>query len=324
MFAWKKLGNVFNPTLSRPQPWIQEFAQCPTPFVLNDRVLRVYVACRPQRGSDLQYVSYPGYVDLDRRDLTRVLKVSERPLMPLGQPGAFDEFGIMPSSFVRRGDEIYAYYSGWTRMQSVPYTLAIGVAVSRDGGETFEKVGEGPTLGLSLHEPYFVTGPVVRVVDDQWTMWYLSGRQWLQVEGKQEPVYQVAVARSRDGLRWQHDGTPILPTQVEHECQDILAPFHFNGQWHAIFAHRHASTSRGAYRLGYASSKDLQTWHRDDTQVGLPLSASGWDSQMMCYPQVIALDGRILMFYCGNDFGREGFGIAELLTEEPPAPTAHP
>lgn len=312
MFSWKKLGNVFNPTVSRPQPWIQEFAQCPTPFILNDEVLRVYVACRPQRGGDLQYVSYPGYVDLARNDLSRVLRVSEQPLMPLGQPGAFDEFGIMPSSFVRRGSDIYAYYTGWTRMQSVPYTLAIGVAVSRDGGETFEKVGEGPTLGLTLNEPYFVTGPVVRAVGDEWTMWYLSGRKWLHAEGKFEPVYQVAVARSSDGLHWQHDGTPILPRLSEEECQDILSPFHREGKWHAIFAHRRPSTSQGAYRLGYASSDDLHIWHRDDAQAGITVSAEGWDSQMLCYPQVIELDGRTLMFYCGNDFGREGFGIAEL------------
>lgn len=317
MFSWKKLGNVFNPTISRPQPWIQEFAQCPTPFVLDDKVLRVYVACRPQRGGDLQYVSYPGYVDLARDDLTKVLKVSERPLMPLGQPGAFDEFGIMPSSFVRRGDDIYAYYTGWTRMKSVPYTLAIGVAISRDGGETFAKVGEGPALGLTLNEPYFVTGPVVRVVDDQWTMWYLSGRKWMHAEGKFEPVYQVAVAHSDDGLHWRHDGTPILPTLSEDECQDILSPFSLGGKWHAIFAHRQPSTSAGAYRLGYACSDDLRTWRRDDARAGLVVSDAGWDSKMLCYPQVVELDGRLLMFYCGNDFGREGFGIAEMTGHAP-------
>src|SRR5512139_1904872 len=98
MFACKKLGNIFNPTVSRPRPWMQEYAQCPTPFVLNDDILRVYIACRPQRGTDLQYVSYPGYVDVARDDLTRVVRIADTPLLPLGEPGAFDEFGIMPSS----------------------------------------------------------------------------------------------------------------------------------------------------------------------------------------------------------------------------------
>ena len=89
-------------------------------------------------------------------------------------------------------------------------------------------------------------------------------------------------------------------------------PSTLGGRWHAVFAYRQPSTSAGAYRLGYASSTDLRHWQRDDAQAGLELSATGWDSQMLCYPQTIELDGRVLMFYCGNDFGREGFGIAEL------------
>ncbi len=312
MFSWKKLGHIFNPTVSRPRPWMQEYAQCPTPFVLNDQVLRVYVASRPQRGADLQYVSYPGYVDLARKDLSHIVGIADAPLMPLGNPGSFDEFGIMPSSFVRRGDEVYAYYSGWTRMQAVPYTLAIGLAVSRDGGQSFEKAGEGPVLGVSLTEPYFVTGPVVRGIGDQWRMWYLTGRKWLVGEGKYEPVYQIAHATSRDGITWRRDGVPIIPALSENECQDIFSPFFLGGKWHAIFAWRKPSAADGAYRLGYASSDDLETWRRDDAQVGIELPETGWDAQMMCYPQVMELDGRILMFYCGNGFGREGFGVAEL------------
>lgn len=312
MFSWKKLGNIFDPTITRPRPWMQEYAQCPTPFLLNEEVLRVYIACRPQRGGDMQYVSYPGYIDLARDDLSRIVAIADAPLMPLGNPGSFDEFGIMPSSFVRRGDEIHTYYSGWTRAQSVPYTLAIGMAVSRDGGTTFQKPGEGPILGIALPDPYFVTGPVVRVIGDHWHMWYLTGKKWLSVAGKFEPIYQIAHATSGDGVTWKRDGIPVIPTLSENECQDILSPFFLDDRWHAIFAYRQPTVAGGAYRLGYASSFDLDTWSRDDSQVGLGLSESGWDSQMMCYPQPIELDGRLFLFYCGNMFGREGFGIAEL------------
>lgn len=312
MFSWKKLGNVFNPTVGRPKEWMQEYAQCPTPFALNEKVLRVYIACRPQRGSDMQYVSYPGYVDLARDDITRVVGIADSPLIPLGNPGSFDEFGIMPSSIVRKGDDLYIYYSGWTRMQSVPYTLAIGMAVSRDGGKTFEKLGEGPILGPTLIEPFIITGPIVHIIDGQWHMWYLTGRKWLFNVDKCDPVYQIAHATSYDGIIWHRDGIPIIPTLSEDECQDIFSPFFLEGKWHAIFAYRQPTGAEGAYRLGYASSYDLETWSRDDTQVGIDISESGWDSQMMCYPQIIELDGRILMFYCGNFFGLEGFGIAEL------------
>ncbi len=295
---------------------MQEYAQCPTPFVLNDEVLRVFIACRPHRGKDMQYVSYPGYVDLARSDLAQVIGVATAPLIPLGNPGSFDEFGIMPSSAIRHGNEVYLYYTGWTRMSSVPYIVGIGLAVSRDGGSTFAKVGEGPLLGLTLNEPYLVNSPAVRVIGDTWHMWYLTGTKWLLDEGKPEAVFQIAHATSPDGVAWQRDGIPIIEALAPDECQDIFLPFFRDGRWHAVFAFRRPIGFRTdpacAYRLGYASSGDLLTWRRDDTQVGIGLSVSGWDSQMMCSSQVIGLDGRTLLFYCGNMFGREGFGVAEM------------
>ena len=284
MFAWKRLGNIFNPVALKPSVWMQEYAQCPTPFLLNQETLRVFIACRPERGEDGQYVSYPGYVDLDRNDVTRVVKVSSTPLLPLGNPGAFDEFGIMPSSAVRAGDNVFLYYTGWTRMSSVPFTVGIGLAVSRDGGETFQKLGEGPILGLALNEPYLVNSPAVRIIDGKWHMWYLTGTKWLPNDGKPEAVFQIAHATSEDGISWVRNGLPIIESMSKDECQDIFLPFFHAGKWHAVFAYRKPigfrSDPASTYRLGYASSADLVTWMRDDAQVGIDVSAEGWDSQM--------------------------------------------
>lgn len=301
---------------------MQEYAQCPTPLVLNDRLLRVYFACRPPRDKDMQYVSYPAFVDLDRHDFHRIVRIAEFPLIPLGNPGTFDEFGIMPGSVVKNGNEIYLYYTGWTRMSSVPYVVDIGLAVSSDGGETFKKLGEGPLLGLTLNEPYLVNSPAVLKIDDKWHMWYLTGTKWLLDEGKPEAVFQIAHATSSDGIAWSRDGIPIISTLSKDECQDTFLPFFHKGEWHAVFAFRRPvkfrSNTSQAYRLGYASSLDLESWVRDDSKVGITVSESGWDSQMMSSSQVINLDGRFLLFYCGNHFGREGFGVAEM-NHEPPS-----
>jgi len=312
VFRWKKLGRIFNPVHDKYTGWIQEYAQCPTPMILSDEVLRVYVACRPARDGDLLYVSQPGYVDLCRKDIFSVLGVSEEPLLPLGNPGTFDQFGIMPSTLVQQGKAIYAYYSGWTRMKTVPYTLAIGVAKSVDGGTHFERIGEGPVLTIGPDDPYFVTGPVVRIVDGVWHMWLLSCKDWKTIAGKAEPIYRLVTATSEDGLSWKRNASDIIPAHTETECQDICAPFFHKGLWHAFFAWRDPLYRSGKYQLGYASSADLLSWERDDSKAGISLSETGWDSEMMCYPQIIEVDGRVLMFYCGNDFGREGFGAAEL------------
>jgi hypothetical protein len=66
------------------------------------------------------------------------------------------------------------------------------------------------------------------------------------------------------------------------------------------------------YRIGYAESADGRRWERMDHRAGIAASASGWDSEMICYPAVIDAGGRRLLFYNGNRHGATGFGVAVL------------
>src|SRR5215475_2366629 len=161
MFRWKKLGRAFCPQEVRGRPWLQEFAQAPSALVYPE-FLRMYFSGRPAADSKGQYVSHCGYVDLDRRDLFKVLNVSETPILQLGGVGHFDEFGTYPVSVLRWGKEVRAYYGGWTRCESVPFNVAIGLAISDDDGKTFAKAGAGPILSYSLDEPFVLSGPKIR------------------------------------------------------------------------------------------------------------------------------------------------------------------
>jgi hypothetical protein len=59
-----------------------------------------------------------------------------------------------------------------------------------------------------------------------------------------------------------------------------------------------------------ADSSDLLHWTRRDDEAGIDVADAGWDSDMICYPEVVAHDGRLFMFYNGNGFGRTGIGHA--------------
>jgi hypothetical protein len=72
------------------------------------------------------------------------------------------------------------------------------------------------------------------------------------------------------------------------------------------------SVRGSAYRLGYAESLDGIIWQRDDQEAHLPLSPSGWDSEMITYPVVFAAEGILQMLYNGNGYGRTGIGMATL------------
>lgn len=315
MFAWKKLGKVFAPQEIEGRGWLKEFAQAPATLIFDDFV-RVYFSCRPPADDNGQYVSYSAYVDLDRANLHKVRNVAEYPILSLGGLGEFDEFGTYPVSVIRDGDEVRAYYAGWTRCESVPFNVAIGCAISRDGGNSFTKLGNGPVLGYSPDEPFVLSGPKVRRFDNVWYLWYIAGKHWKRVGDRIEPVYKIRMATSCDGIRWTKMNRDLLESRVEpDEAQASPDVFKANGKYHMFFCYRYSSDFRGkarGYRIGYASSTNLTDWVRDDSKAGIDVSDEGWDAEMISYPHVFELDGNTYLAYLGDQVGRYGFGLALL------------
>lgn len=315
MFKWKKLGKVFTPQEVKGRSWLKEFAQAPATLVF-DNFVRVYFSCRPLADQGGQYVSYSAYVDLDRADLFKVRHLAEQPILSLGGLGEFDEFGTYPVSVIRDGEEIRAYYAGWTRCESVPFNVAIGCATSCDEGKTFTKLGNGPVLTYSPDEPFVLSGPKIRRFNGLWYLWYIAGRKWKVVNNRAEPVYKIRMATSHDGIQWSKVNKDLIESRIEEdEAQASPDVFYANGIYHMFFCYRYSSGYRGkqnGYRIGYASSANLTDWVRDDTKVGIDVSEEGWDSEMISYPHVFELDGETYMAYLGNQVGRYGFGLAVL------------
>jgi hypothetical protein len=315
MFKWKKLGRVFNPQDVKGKPWINEFAQAPSVLIF-DKFMRVYFACRPLPDANGQYVSYSAFVDFNRTNLTEIVNIAKQPILELGERGTFDEFGTYPTSVIRNGEEIVAYYGGWTRCESVPFNVAIGVAKSTDNGETFTKLGPGPVISYSVNEPFVLSGPKIRKFNNTWYLFYIAGRKWIPNNGKPEPVYKIRMATSTDGINWIKTDKDIIEDKLEQdEAQASPDVIFFNGKYHMFFCYRYGLNFRGkekGYRIGYASSTDLINWVRDDSKVGIDVSEEGWDSEMISYPHVFELDNKIYMYYLGNGVGRFGFGLAEL------------
>ncbi|HOZ79084.1 MAG TPA: hypothetical protein PLY34_13905 [Ferruginibacter sp.] len=315
MFTWKKLGRIFNPADIEGKSWLHEYAQAPSVLIF-DEFVRVYFSCRPQPDANGQYVSYSAFVDLNRKNLFEIVKFSEQPIFDLGERGTFDEFGTYPVSVIRNGKDVMAYYAGWTRCESVPFNVAIGAAISHDDGVTFKKMGAGPVLSYSLHEPFILSGPKIRKFNDQWYLFYIAGSKWIDNNGKPEPVYKLRMAFCKDGINWNKLDRDLVESKVEeNEAQASPDVFFWNNKYHMFFCYRYSLNFRGkenGYRIGYASSTDLINWTRDDSKAGIDVSAEGWDSEMISYPHVFELDGAVYMFYLGNQVGRFGFGLAKL------------
>ncbi len=307
---WKKLGLIF-PVESHNL----NFAQSPQALVLQDRV-RVYFSTRSVDNG--KFLSHIAYVDMDK-SLQKTLGVSQKPVIALGGLGTFDEHGIFPISPFQDGDKITAYTCGWSRRKSVSVETSTGFAVSHDNGETFEKFGMGPVFGASLHEPFLVGDSFVRKYDGVYHMWYIYGVRWIRENRESAPdrVYKIAHATSKDGIDWTPEGRDIVPDVLHRdECQALPTVLKIGGRYHMYFCFRDVFGFRQdktkGYRIGYAYSDDLVNWTRDDRQGGITTSPEGWDADMMCYPHIFEVDGRVYLLYNGNEFGKAGFGAALL------------
>ena len=312
------MGQIFDPRELSTTTWMHEFAQSPT-VLIKDEYVRVYFCSRPAPDFNGQYLSYITFIDLNRNDLNSIIRIWDKPVLELGKRGTFDEFGTYPVSVIQDGDQIRAYYSGFTRCESVPFNASIGLAISNDGGLNFERLGEGPILPFTPDEPFLLGSPRVRRFNNEWQLWYVAGKEWIEVDGKTEPIYKIRLAISDDGINWNKNGRDLIADKLsEYECQACPDVIFNNGKFHMFFSYRNVrnyKTKEGGYRIGYASSEDMVNWERDDSQVGIELSESGWDSEMINYPHVFALDGKTYMLYQGNAMGQTGFGLAVLESE---------
>jgi hypothetical protein len=146
-------------------------------------------------------------------------------------------------------------------------------------------------------------------------MWYGSGTGWVEIDGKFEPIYQVKVAHSDDGLTWRQPGQACIPKLDELEANtrpSVLRTAHGYEMWFSYRNSRDYRDGAGSYRIGYATSADGIEWTRRPDPEGLQPVGSGWNSATMSYPSVIEADGRRIMFHNGDGFGASGIGCAIL------------
>jgi hypothetical protein len=252
-------------------------------------------------------------VDVDARDPTKVLRVSERPALDIGEPGTFDDSGVSPVSLVEHGGRLLLYYIGWQLGVKVRYTLLMGLAESTDGGETFRRVSRVPVLERSDGELFVRSAGFVLKDGGRFRMWYVAGDRWVEVAGKQVPTYNVRHLASDDPARWGAAGRVCVELAPGGDEYGFGRPFVMRDgdafkMWYSV-----RTVSKG-YRIGYAESADGLAWERRDGEAGIDVSAEGWDSEMVCFACVQPTPHGTYMFYNGNGYGETGFGVAVLKT----------
>jgi hypothetical protein len=300
---WKKLGLIFSPGQTE---WMATHAQNPLPEDLGNGLFRVHFATRDRLNR-----ARGGHFTFDIRDPSRVLEMSMTPSLDLGSLGAFDDSGVMPSGLVEYDRKKYLYYTGWSKAVDVPFSFHIGLAASEDQGKTYQRVSLAPVLGRNHYDPYITGAPYVVRENQRWKMWYIAGTKWEKdsPEAKPKHYYTIKYAESSDGFEW-HCSSHICIQYREGEYAIARPVVWKNGdQLEMWFSYRGGNDT---YRIGRAVSEDGIRWERLPESLGIDVSPTGWDSEMVCYAHPLVYRNQLYALYNGNSYGSTGIGLAAL------------
>lgn len=295
---------VFNP--NNYSSWIKNSALTPTPFKLNDDVIRIYCGFRDDDG-----VSRIGYVDVSSSDPTKVLAVSETPCLDIGRNGCFDDNGVILGHLERKDDDVWMYYVGFQLVKKAKFLAFTGLSISKDNGTTFARYSEAPIIDRANGATTIGALHSVIKANNGWTGFVARGNDWEILNDKPFPQYNIWKASSEDGITFKNYELIIDNNKSLHEYR-IGRPSAFNFKNSEYMFFTKGITTGSDYFPGMATKDENGKWQRDDSLFPLSLSIDGWDSKQLCYPRLISIKDKHYLFYNGNNMGLDGFGVADV------------
>lgn len=250
-----------------------------------------------------------GWLELDQ-DFNIVHENPANPVLGPGEGGAFDCEGVVMPMIVRLSPEVlYMYYAGFGPGTACWLDNHMGLAISRDGGDTWKRWSRAPLPVRDDKDPFTMgTFWVIRESEDHWRIWYTTAFRVDHLDGRWQVRTHLKYATSKDGIHWDKPENNVVLDLDESGGETLLTrpvvlrePDGYR-MWYCV------RTNEIPYYIGYAESLDGLHWERKPS--GITTSDEGWDSEQVEYPCVLKEDDRYLMFYNGNGYGRTGTGLA--------------
>ena len=304
---WKKLGRIFCP--DKNSNWMYSHAMIPIAEKIHDDSYRIYFTTRDKNNR-----GHGAYLEFDMRNPLKVVRVHDKPVLKPGELGCFDDSGAVPNSIVQIGGRKIMYYTGVNLGVTVSFRNAIGLAEWSEQSQNFVRCFEGPIIDRTRDRPHFVATPEV-IYEDRFRGWFIACVGWKSHSDGPRHYYHIEYAESKDGVVWERDGTIAVDFRDEFEYAIAGPRIIRDDDVYKMWFCSRATADCPSYRIRYATSGDGMNWRRHDDVVGIDVSPTGWDSNMICYPFVFDHKGERYMLYNGNDYGRTGFGLAILECE---------
>ncbi|OGI18271.1 MAG: hypothetical protein A3B68_04345 [Candidatus Melainabacteria bacterium RIFCSPHIGHO2_02_FULL_34_12] len=299
--VWEKLGRIIVPDPAIK--WMVTHTGASFAIPINESsIFNIYVT-----GRDSKNRSHIGKIQIDIKNPRNVLKISPEPIFSPGELGTFDENGVSYPYIVQHNEYLCMYYVGWMPTVLTGFQNHLGLARSLITTDEFKRVSKAPILPRTNEEPYGTGSACIIKEDNLWRMWYTVWKRWGEQLGEFKHYYIIRYAESNDGINWQRSTHNCIDYKNDNEyaiCKPSVIKLDKYHMWY---------TYRGEqYRIGYAHSNDGINWERADELVKIGVSESGWDSKAISYPYIFKYENSLYMLYCGNEYGKEGLGLAQL------------
>ena len=255
-----------------------------------------------------------GWLEMDRQ-FSIINENPTNPVLTAGEGGTFDCEGVVMPMVVRLSEtELYMYYAGFGPGTGRWLDNHIGLAISRDGGDTWRRWSRAHLPVRDNEDPFSLgTVWVIREAPDMWRIWYTAVRNVEYVQAASgascwQIFTHIKYATSTDGIHWRKEPNNVVLDLDDGRDEKLLTRplvIHEDDGYRMWFSLR---TPDWPYRIGYAESPDGLNWERKDP--GIEPSPDGWDSGQIEYAFVLKEGDRYLMFYNGNGYGATGTGLA--------------
>lgn len=296
---WEKINRIYDPDMRGGG---YTFGSNPVAVWLENNIYRIYFNVRDENNK-----SYITYLDYDIQ-WHKIINVALSPIIYPGNRGYYDDSGCSLGSIVRVSEDMeYIYYIGWNLGVTVPWRNSLGLVKHNLKEDIYTKYSDAPIMDRNEVDPLSISYPYVEKRNDRFYMWYGSNLDW--GSGKHSMNHVIKYATSDDGIIWERSGTICVqgnePSEYAFARPSVIVEHDTFKMWY---------TYRGEkYRIGYAESQDGIKWIRKDNEVGIAPSERGFDSEEVCYPMVFRHNKNLFMIYCGNGYGKTGFGLAVLV-----------
>lgn len=299
---WQKLGLLYCPSTTGQHPKLISHAANPLPVLIEGNVYRIFFS-----GRDIDNRSSVGAVDIDIVS-RKIIQEYNHPFFEHGPENSFYADGVSIANCYEVDGVRYMLFMGWQNPDGGHWRGDIGRLVVKPD-LTLELENNVPFMPSDEMDPISLSYPWVRENEGGgFSMWYGSTKTW--DAGNGEMLHVINHATSNDGAHWMRDGLSV-PYQLG-VAQAFSRPTVLKDAagFHMWFSYRCGTGQK--YRIGYAVSATGSKWELRLDEVGIDVSAEGWDSEMIEYPFVFDHKGQRYMLYNGNGNGKTGFGLAIL------------